>query len=287
MRTPAIAAAALAVALVPAAAMARPRPQVADAKAGGGPTGKSAPACGAKVLPLVLGNSWTYISIPSPLPPDDQIKRIAPGQPKKIVVTVKSIDKKDKDTVATLTETVTVDRVKDGKPYDDEYTYESTITCNDKQFDISPGSFFFAGEPGGFFGLELTKLDRPKGTSIQLTKGTIGEAQWGEDLIILWARKPTEGSGAKAGTGKLELERRFTPQDPENVTTKQGTYKSEKIGLVTTGRVTLDNPGAKDLKPMELPAGWVSTLWLAEGVGMVQSLNKYAHMYQLSESTLK
>lgn len=288
MRTSALAALA-ALALVPAVATARPRPQQADAKAGSGPTGKAAPACGAKVLPLVEGNSWTYVSIAAPLPADDQIKRIAPGQPKKIVITVKSIDKGDKtkDTVAHLEEKVTVERLKDGKPFDDEYSYDSTITCNDKKFDVSPGSFFFAGEPGGFFGLDLTKIDRPKGTSIQLTKGTIGEAQWGEDLVILWSRKPTEGSGAKLGSGKLELERRFTPQDPEPVTTKQGMYKSEKIGLVTTGRVTLDNPGAKDLKPMELPAGWVSTLWLAEGVGMVQSLNKYAHMYQLSESTLK
>jgi hypothetical protein len=289
MRTsPALAALAV-LALGPAVATARPRPQQADAKSGGGPTGKSAPACGAKVLPLVEGNSWTYVSLPAPLPPDEQIKRIAPGQPKKIVITVKSIDKGDKtkDTVAHLTETVTVDRMKDGKAYDDEYSYESTITCNDKKFDISPGSFFFAGEPGGFLGLELTKLDRPKGTSLELVKGGIGEKPWGEDLVILWSKKPTEGSGAKLGSGKLELERRFTPQEPEPVTTKQGMYRSEKIGLITTGRVTLDNPGYKELKPMELPANWLTTMWLAEGVGVVQSLNMYAHMYQLSESTLK
>ena len=38
---------------------------------------------------------------------------------------------------------------------------------------------------------------------------------------------------------------------------------------------------------MELPADWMTTLWLADGVGLVQSLNSYAHMYQLTESTLK
>jgi hypothetical protein len=253
-----------ALALVPAVATARPRPQAADAKSGAGPVGKAAPACGAKVLPLVVGNSWTYTSIASPLPPEEQIRRIAPGQPKKIVITVKNLEKKDKDTVATLEEKVTIERMKDGKAYDDEYSYESTITCNDKQFDISPGSFFFAGEPGNYLGLEITKIDRIKGTSIQLTKGGIGEAQWREDIVLLWARKPTEGSGAKLGSGKLE-----------------------KIGLITTGRVTLDNPGTPTLKPMELPAGWVSTLWLADNVGVVQTLNKYAHMYQLSETTLK
>jgi hypothetical protein len=276
-----------ALALVPAVATARPRPQAADAKSGAGPVGKAAPACGAKVLPLVVGNSWTYTSIASPLPPEEQIRRIAPGQPKKIVITVKNLEKKDKDTVATLEEKVTIERMKDGKAYDDEYSYESTITCNDKQFDISPGSFFFAGEPGNYLGLEITKIDRIKGTSIQLTKGGIGEAQWREDIVLLWARKPTEGSGAKLGSGKLELERQITPQDPEPVTTKQGMYRAEKIGLITTGRVTLDNPGTPTLKPMELPAGWVSTLWLADNVGVVQTLNKYAHMYQLSETTLK
>jgi len=286
MRTPLLAAA-LAMTLGPAVASAQHRrSQPADAKSGSGPTGKSTPACGAKVLPLVEGNTWTYVAIPSPTPPEDAIKRISPTEPKQIVITVKKLAKQDKDTIATLEEKVTLEHNKDGKPFDDTYSYESTITCNDKKFDISPNSFFFAGEPGGTLGLEITKLDRPKGTSLQLTKGGIGAAQWGEDLVLLWQRKPTEGSGAKLGSGKLELERRFTPQDPEPVTTKQGMYRAEKIGLVTTGRVTLDNP-SPGLKPMELPAGWFSQLWLAEGVGVVQALNKYAHMYQLSESTLK
>ena len=42
------------------------------------------------------------------------------------------------------------------------------------------------------------------------------------------------------------------------------------------------------LAPM-LPGqtGWVSTMWLAEGVGMVQALNSYAHQYQLVDAQLK
>lgn len=286
MRTTTLAAV-LAVALAPAAGVARPRSQPADAKAGEGPKGKAAPACGAKVLPLVEGNMWRYTMIPAPAPAESAIARIAPAQPNEIVITVKKVEKQGTDTVATLEEKVTIDRTKEkDKPLLDSYTYESTITCNDKKFDISPNSFFFAGEPGGYLGLELTKVDR-KNTSWALTKGGIGENQWREDLKIDWARKPTEGSGAKPGTGKLELERQFTPQEPEQVVTKQGAYKSEKIGLITTGRVILDNPGNPNPKPQELPAGWVSTLWLADGVGLVQSLNTYAHMYQLAESSLK
>src|SRR5690606_846040 len=101
-----------------------------------------------------------------------------------------------------------------------------------------------------------------------------------EDLVIEWKRIPTEGSGAKLGAGKLELERQFTPQVPEPVTTKSGmVYKSEKLGLITTGRVTLENPGNPNHKPMELPANWISTIWLANDVGVVQTLNSYGHMY--------
>src|ERR1041385_2269535 len=75
-------AAALALVLGPTVASARPKVQQADAKAGGGPTGKSAPACGAKVMPMVIGNTWTYSSIPAPQPAESAIARIAPAQPK-------------------------------------------------------------------------------------------------------------------------------------------------------------------------------------------------------------
>jgi hypothetical protein len=270
-----------ALALVPAVADAKPK---TDAKAGA--PGK--PACGVKVLPLVVGYQWTYNSIAAPLPPLDAVKRLSPPQPKAVVITVKSVETKAGETVVTLEEKLTVDRTRDPKkPEIDEYAVESTITCTDKKFDVSANSFFFAGEPGGYLGLDVTKLERLKGTSIQMTKGTIGEAEWREDLVMTWARKATEGSGAKLGSGKVELERRFTPQDPEPVTTKSGmVYKCEKIGLITTGRVTLDNPGNPNHKPMELPAGWISTLWMADNVGVVQTLNNFGHMYQLIDTNV-
>jgi hypothetical protein len=271
-----------ALALVPAVAGAKPKD---DAKAGA----SKAPACGAKVLPLAEGNQWTYNSIAAPVPPPDAIKRLSPAQPKAIQITVKSVTAQGADTVVTLEEKMTVDRTRDPKkPEIDEYTYQSTITCNATKFEISPNSFYFAGEPGGVFGLEIGKTDHLKGTSLELTKGAIGEKQWREDLSMLWTMKPTEGSGAKLPSGKLELERSFTPQPQEQVTTKTGMmYKAEKLGLITTGRVTLDKPGNPNAKPMELPANWVSTLWLADNVGVVQTLNSYGHMYQLIDTTVK
>lgn len=287
MRFPALLAAAL---LLPAvAADARPKKKAAKAaKAAAGAA--SAPACGVKLLPLVTGNVWTYNPVPAPSPVLPAIERIAPARPNAITITVKSVETKGADTVVTLDEKFEINRTKPGeektKPVIEERTITTTITCNDKKFDISPESFFFAGEPGGYVGLELTKVERVKGTSLTFVKGAIGEAEWREDLAIEWEQTPFKGSEAKLAAGKVELERRFTPQQPEKVVTKMGTFESEKLGLITTGRVTLAN-AAPTNKPMELPAGWLSQLWLAENQGMTQTLNSFGHMYQLVDSQLK
>jgi hypothetical protein len=259
------------------------------AAAGNGPVSHSPPACGAKILPLVTGNTWKYEAVVSPQPAIEAIAKIAPPEPKFFTITVKSVEtQKGGDTVASLEEKVTYDLSRDQtKPKLDERTVNTTITCNGKgKFEISPDSYFFAGEPGGYFGMTLDKVERPRDTTLKLVNGSIGQDEWREDVITHFTRTPTAGVEAKLGSGKLELERKFTPAQPESVSTKMGGYMAEKLGLVTTGRVTLDN-GAPDAKPMELPAGWQNILWLAPGVGMVQSLNAYAHMYQLTEVTLK
>jgi len=284
------------VALVPVTASGAPRGKKApaphpmiDSSQAGGPTGKVS-VCGVKVFPLSVGNSWTYVMVPSPLPPDDQIKRISPPQAKQIDITVKSIDegKKGADTTVTLEEKTTIDLTKDPKkPILDEKTVTTTITCNTKKFEISPDSFFFSGEPGGFIGMKLDNVTRAKGTSWTLTNGGIGEGEWREDLSAKWTRVPHEGSEAKLGSGKIELERQFTPQPKESVSVKAGVYSAEKLGLITTGRATLDSPLNADTKPMELPANWISTIWVAPGAGVIQTLNPYAQMYQLSAATLK
>src|SRR5262249_31667348 len=146
--------------------------------AGTAPTTKTPSQCGVKILPLAVGNTWTYSMVPAPTPADDQIKRLSPPQPNTVVVTVKSIDsKKGSATVITLEEKSTTDLTKDPKkPVLDERTITTTITCNGKKFEISPDAFWFAGEPGGTIGLELAAVERPKGTTWQLTNGGIGEA---------------------------------------------------------------------------------------------------------------
>lgn len=274
---------------------------------GSGPTTKTASPCGEKVLPLAVGNQWTYARVPASIPVDspssagvrntpdqgvrrsidNQIARIAPIIADTIVITVTAIDNAaNRDTVITLEEKSTTDLTKDPKkPVRDERSISTTITCNARKFELSPDSFWFAGEPGGYLGLKLDSVQRSKGTSFQFGRGSF-DAQWREDVVIRWTRTSYPGSDAKPGSGKLELERQFTAQQPEPVQTDVGPYNAEKLGLVTTGRVTLDG-APPDGKPMELPANWLSTLWIAQGAGVVQTVNAFAHMYRLSAVTLK
>jgi hypothetical protein len=304
----------IAVALLPmllasASAIAAPK----KGPAAGKPAG---PACGVRVLPLVAGNSWTYTPVPSVNAPDKERERITPTQAKKIVVTVKNIETTGADTVATLEETLTFE-VADPKKPEAKLPFErkitSTVSCNAKKFEVSPESFFFSGEPGGYHGMSIDKVERKKdsvGWKLEKT-GLIGEAEWIDEIVVQWTQQPAKDSGAKLQAGKLELERKFTPQDAESVQTKKGQFMAEKLAVVTTGRVMLNTPRVPDGKPCtvrkpdmaekdpakrkdinvpvehcDLPANWIAQLWLADGVGMVQALNGYGHTYQLLETNV-
>ncbi|TMQ09990.1 MAG: hypothetical protein E6J90_32590 [Deltaproteobacteria bacterium] len=253
-----------------------------------GPVGKAPAPCGARILPLVEGNKWTYEFVESGLPPREDMVKLSPSQPMEVVITVKSVETKGPDTVITLEEKTKADLSKDPKKHIyDERTLTSTITCNRTKFEISPESFFFAGEPGGYFGLAFDKFDRSKDTSLKLVNGAIGEGQWREEIVAHFSRTPFQDSGAKLDSGKLELERAFTPQPPESVNTKAGLYAgAEHLALVTTGRVTLDHPQGEG-KPLDLPANWLTQMWLVPNAGVVQVLNAYAHKYILASAQLK
>jgi len=251
-------------------------------------------ACGARILPLVEGNQWTYGFIKAhdrkgdPVPPRDDLAKLSPSEPLKIVITVKTVETKGPDTVVTLEEKTTTDLSKDPKKHIlDERTITSTITCNPKKFEISPESFLFAGEPGGSLGLTLDKIERPKDTSLKLVNGMFAEGKWREDIIAHFARTPFASSGAKLDSGKLELEREFTPENSENVNTNAGLYLAEPLAIVITGRVTLDHPQPNNTTPMPLPINWVNRMWFVPNAGLVQVLNAYAHMYTLTDAQLK
>ncbi|MCW5802634.1 MAG: hypothetical protein KIT31_09615 [Deltaproteobacteria bacterium] len=306
---------------------------------------KTPPACGAKILPLVVGNSWKYMQVSALTPVRDDLAKIVPPAAKSVVVTVKKIEAKGPETVVTLEEVTSYEAKsfkrlaprgkgkpkKDDKPDDkkdeakkekddDTVTVTSTITCDAKgRFEISPESFFFAGEPGGSFDVELTKVERKKDAGWKLAQGNIQENEWTEELYATWKRSAPKGFEAEMGSGRFELERRFVPQAPEPVNTRSEdglsirTWpKAEKIQLVVTGRVFLDNSIAPEKKPCSikepekdakgavvkddkgnekmvdklidhcpLPANWINEMWLVLDVGMIQVVNTYAHRYNL------
>ncbi len=267
-------------------------PVVAAAAPKAKAAGKSAPACGAKILPLVAGNQWTYDPIPAPIAALPALEKISPRRAKQIVIDVKSVEAKGADTVATLSEKITYDLSTDSsKTKLVEQVLTTTITCNAKKFDISPDSFFFAGEPGGYTGMQFDKLERKKETSLKLVNGSIGEDEWVEEIAAEWSQIPAKDSGATLGKGRLELERKFTPQERESVNLKMGQYSAEKLALITSGRVVLATakapPDPTGPKPSELPANWINTIWLADNLGVIQTLNAYSHMYQLVDAQLK
>ena len=283
--------------LVPAASSAAfGAPGAGPKKAGGdfhpGPVGKAPPPCGAKLFPLVEGNSWTYGQVAAMTAPREDLARLTPIAPQKIVITVKKVETQgkgaDEVTVATLEEKVTTEITKDPKhPVLDERTVASTITCNKTKFEISPESYFFSGEPGGAFGVVFDDFKRTKDTTLKFVNGAIGEGEWREDIVAHFTRTPTPNSGVKLDSGKLELERKWQPGNPERINTKLGVYKAEHLGVLITGRITLDHPTTPDNKAQELPANWLNQIWLAEGVGVIQTLDQYAHEYQLVDATLK
>jgi len=277
--------------LVPLAAQAQKAPAAQGQKKKveyiKGPVGKAVATCGAKILPLVEGNKWTFGFVESGAPGREDLFKLVPAQPSQIVISVKSIETKGDETVVTLEEKTTADLSKDSKKHIlDERTINSTITCGRTKFEISPDSFFFSGEPGGYFGITFDKLERPKDTTWKLVNGTIGDQQWREDIVAHFTRTPTPGSGATLDSGKLELERKFIPAQPEQVNTKVGLYTAERLAVTTTGRITLDH-GQPETKLAELPANWVNQLWLVPNVGVIQVLNAYGHKYMLTDVQLK
>jgi hypothetical protein len=225
-------------------------------------------ACGVSALPLSIGNTWTYE--PAAPPAEMQLApsaaRLAPSQPKKIVIQVTSVETQGDITTVTLSEDVGY------------RTLNTTIKCGANKFEVDPNSFFFAAEPGGSWGVTLTPIER-KGSTFDLKGGRLGGPEWRDDLIATWEQVPTPGSGAKLGKGKLETERAFKMGGDFQLPTAAGSFVVREVILDITGRVTLDPPAEK---PFEMPANFRSHFWIADGTGVIQAVNGYAQMFLLT-----
>ncbi|MBL8619710.1 MAG: hypothetical protein JNK64_00370 [Myxococcales bacterium] len=236
-------------------------------------TPKPVRACGVTAIPLTVGNEWTYEA--AGLPPDRQLSeaqmKAQPVVPKRITVTVKSIDTKDGITTVGLSEDI------DGR------VHASTITCSATSFQVSPNAFWFNGEPGDVFGIELTDVER-KGKTLDLVAGKLTTlADWHDDLNAKWKHLVVGKVIPTMRSGTLSLTRHIVTQPSESVTTKAGTWKAAKLGIETTIKVTIEPAPPNPLRDIPL---LVNFIYLVDGVGVVQTAN-YTAQFLLVNSKVQ
>jgi hypothetical protein len=238
------------------------------------PPAKLPKACGVTALPLAMGNEWTYEPVPPP--PERQLTeaqiRLTPLQPKKLLIKVTGIETKDDVTTVTLSED------HDGR------VHETTIRCNaGGMFQIAPDSFWFAGEPGKTYGIELADVER-KGTSLSLAAGKLTGLEWRDDLKAKWKHAATAKSKVKTRSGTLEVSRHYVVLPEETVDVKMGDWagqqvKTAKLGLETLVKVTIEPPPAQ---PLKAPPLLVNLFWMLDGAGPLQISNSYGQQYLLT-----
>ncbi|MCA9674972.1 MAG: hypothetical protein H6709_23730 [Kofleriaceae bacterium] len=241
-------------------------------------------ACGITGLPMTVGNTWTYEPVQHPNALDDSQTRLIPLQPRKVVIEVTAVDVAKDATTVSLKETITT--AEPGAKSKDpeklvERTVDTSLTCNATSITVSPDAFWFAGDPGGAWHLDVDGVDR-KGHTFEVVAGKIDGREWHDDLVMNWKRIPSEGTTAKLGAGKLELERRVVlVADDEAINTVAGAFsKSTKLGIEAHGRVSVEG---SEGKPYELPEGMYSFLWFVDGVGVVMVNNAFIQAYQLTK----
>ncbi|MCE9578529.1 MAG: hypothetical protein K8W52_35715 [Deltaproteobacteria bacterium] len=237
------------------------------------PAAKATKACGVTAIPLQVGNEWTYAAVAMPgraVDPSDAKKY--PKQPAKVVITVAGIETQNGVTTVTLSEDA------------DGHKISTTIACSATKFDISPDSFFFAGEPGGSFNVAFTSFEHKGGTTLKLAGGRLQGPDWRDDIVAKWKQTPSTGTDRAPWIGSLEMERHYVLAGTDNIASTGGVFNgAQKLTLEITGRVILDPP---DANPAELPAGLKNTFWFADTIGIVQVSNSYNHVYQLANTKL-
>jgi hypothetical protein len=234
------------------------------------------PACGVTAIPLLVGNEWLYE--PTAPPPDralpDAAKRLTPVEPKKLAIKVTSIETTGGVTTVSLSESL------DGR------VHSTWIKCagGGATFQIAPDAFWFAGEPGATFGIELSSVER-KGQTLGLAAGKLTALEWRDDMTATWKHVPTGKVQPNMREGKLEVRRHWVVQPDEEISTPaSGIVMAKKIGVEITIKVSIEPP---PVAPIKDPPLMVNFLWYVNGIGPVQVLNSYGQMFQLTSAITK
>ena len=167
----------------------------------------------------------------------------------------------------------------------DGRVHATTVTCRagGADFQVSPTGFWFAGEPGTTFGIELTEVER-KGHTLELTGGKVTGLEWQDDLNAKWKHVATAKAQPILRAGTIAVARHFVVLVPEQIASKAGTWKAQKLGIEISTKVTIEPAPPLPLKEIPLQ---VNFLYQVDGVGIVQALNSYGQMFILTEYTVQ
>lgn len=228
-------------------------------------------ACGVTAIPLAVGSEWVYepVAPPADRALTDAQKRLTPLEPRKLTIAVTAIDTKDGVTTVSLRESL------------DQRTHTTSIKCTGggATFQVAPDAFWFAGEPGPSYGIELSHIER-KGQTLSLAGGKIAGLEWRDDLSAAWKHIPTAAAKPTMRGGKLQVTRRWVAQPDEEVNSPvSGTVTAKKLGVEITNRVTIEPAPPQPIKDSPL---MVNFFWYVDGIGPVQVLNSYGQMFVLT-----
>jgi hypothetical protein len=229
------------------------------AKPKGGQAGGKPPACGMSYIPVVEGNTWAYKS----------------NLGKVIVVRIVSVGQ-GKDAAGRPATIIEADEQYEGRALKTQWT------CTpDKGLVVPPDSMFFAAEPGGGIGDQMT-ITAHEHVTLQPDATLVQDANWVEIIKADVARTDTSASGATHLPAKVELDRHVIVHNTENVATAVGQWNALKIGFELRGRGIVGDEVA------EIPAkgDHPGTLWVVKGLGIVRMQDNFDKTWDLAESNL-
>ena len=249
---------------------------------------KTPGACNTKLLPMSVGNSWTYTAVRAPFDATEQIAKISPLEPKTVVVTVKSIEKKGADNVITLDEKSTYNTSKDEKkPSLVDRTIETTITCRQGQVRDLARQLLLRRRARRLLRHDARQDRRARARAGSWPTAASAMQKWREDV------DDRSGRVRRRPSSNAKLDRR---QDRDRARVHAGAARArrDEARQLDRGEARPHDHRPRHARRRRRAAPSRPScrrtgsphLARADGVGVVQLLNPYAHMYQLTAATL-
>ena len=223
-------------------------------------------ACGLDFLPFTQGAEWTYDFTVPDEPPEPPQGQLQVDTPQKLTIKVISVDKIRGDSYEIRLEET-----------HRKVTNATVLTCDKETLQVSPGSFFAAGELGGGLGMAIENFKWGDSASYAHKKGKLkAKDSWREDISFHVTRAPNEGTAAEHHKARVEVERSVKIAGRDGVNSALRDHpKATKVVVTLTGRAIVDD------KSVDMPAA-KATLWFDANVGLVKAENRFGQGWVLS-----